>query len=345
MSWRNYGELKMRQYAEVYLRASSLPHSIQDYMNTMPEFMKHTPGLQRTIFKAVIKSNTMDIEPHAPDIDIINEVDNVPCPPFEFYYTNQMWHSDNVPTPDPSKLKGCSCYPVCSPGSKTCSCLQKQRNYYTADMSGFTYDSRGRLREKYVGYPVFECNALCGCDDDCMNRVVQHGRRFKVNIEKTIDKGWGIFAAERIPARTYIGVYSGEFITDTEGEARGSVYHLGNRTYLFDVDFWHLQQGKGKNWNQNYCVDAYHAGNFTRYLNHSCDPNCQLVPVYINEPDLEKPLLAIFTIKDIFAYQELCFSYSGPPDDGKDEDGNDSDNNIFVECKCGSAKCTGKMFR
>lgn len=44
--------------------------------------------------------------------------------------------------------------------------------------------------------------------------------------EKTRNDLWltyvsGIFAGERIPANTYIGVYAGEYLTDTEGDKRG----------------------------------------------------------------------------------------------------------------------------
>jgi hypothetical protein len=33
---------------------------------------------------------------------------------------------------------------------------------------------------------------------------------------------------------------------------------------------------------------------------------------YINDGDIEKPLLAVFTQDDVEAWEELCFSYSGP---------------------------------
>ena len=102
----------------------------------------------------------------------------------------------------------------------------------------------------------------------------------------------------------------------------------------------------------SYTVDAYHAGNvcvpcheptellmelishqFTRFLvsnilfnrsqynnsidifwlqNHSCEPNCMITSCYINNGDMEKPLLMVFTQEDVRAWGELCFSYSGP---------------------------------
>ena len=53
--------------------------------------------------------------------------------------------------------------------------------------------------------------------------------------------------------------------------------------------------------------------------NHSCDPNCAIVAAYINESNIEKPLLAIFTIREVEPFQELCFSYYGRHDEGDEE--------------------------
>ncbi|KAI0348750.1 hypothetical protein OH77DRAFT_1526211, partial [Trametes cingulata] len=37
--------------------------------------------------------------------------------------------------------------------------------------------------------------------------------------------------------------------------------------------------------------------------------------------NLEKPLLTIFTCRDVEPYEELCFSYFGQPDDEDDDIG------------------------
>lgn len=58
--------------------------------------------------------------------------------------------------------------------------------------------------------------------------------------------------------------------------------------------------------------------------NHSCDPNCVIVAAYINEANLDKPLLTIFTQKDVEADEELCFSYFGEPDNGDEDNYSDS---------------------
>lgn len=169
MSWEIHGKAAMREAAATCLRARDLPHRIYDFMNTSTPLMKQNPEYHRCIFKSIIRSSTADTEPHAPQIDIVNEVDKEPCPPPEFVYSNHIWHSDSVLSRDAprSRLNGCGCYPVCTPDS-SCSCLKKQQEFYDEGMSGFNY-SGNCIR--YDEYPVVECNAMCGCDNDCGNRV------------------------------------------------------------------------------------------------------------------------------------------------------------------------------
>lgn len=46
--------------------------------------------------------------------------------------------------------------------------------------------------------------------------------------------------------------------------------------------------------------------------------------VYLNEANIEKPLICLFTCKDVSPGQELCFSYFGLDDsDSEDEDEED----------------------
>ncbi len=45
--------------------------------------------------------------------------------------------------------------------------------------------------------------------------------------------------------------------------------------------------------------------------NHSCEPNCAPNAVYINEANIDKPLVTLFTRRDVLPWEELCFSYTG----------------------------------
>jgi len=179
---------------------------------------------------------------------------------------------------------------------------------------------------------------------------VQLGRKCQVNIVKTKEKGWGVFAGnKKIPAGTFVGIYAGELLRESVGEERGTKYNAFGKTYLFDIDGYHLHEDD-PDWEVSYMVDAYHAGNFTRFLNHSCEPNCMITSCYINDGDIEKPLLAVFTQEDVGPWGELCFSYSGPvPEEdtavvavSATQTGTGA---VYVPCRCGAPTCRGVMFK
>ena len=52
-------------------------------------------------------------------------------------------------------------------------------------------------------------------------------------------------------------------------------------------------------------IDAGPKGNLARYINHSCDPNCQTEPWIVNSDKR----IGIFAIRDIMPDQELTFNY------------------------------------
>ena len=76
-------------------------------------------------------------------------------------------------------------------------------------------------------------------------QVVQNGRKVQVNIVKTEKKGWGkprssshssvilisdvgVFAGEKMEAGTFLGIYSGELITEATGDARRFAFTEGS---------------------------------------------------------------------------------------------------------------------
>lgn len=106
-----------------------------------------------------------------------------------------------------------------------------------------------------------------------------------------------------------------------------------------------------------------HVGCFTRFFNHSCDPNSIIVPCVFNDAYPEIPYLAFFTLDPIGSGEEITFSYKGgtitdpqareaararskakqllgkkktvkPGGYGK----------IDVPCECGSVLCEGSMW-
>ncbi|KAG5637338.1 hypothetical protein H0H81_004894 [Sphagnurus paluster] len=351
VSWASYRADPTNFRPRVHY-AADLPHAQQDAINALPESLQRNPVMAR-ILESTIQANTAFDEPDAPPIEVVNTVDNDPTPPWEFYYSNAMWHGKDVPPPHVEGLVSCGCRGRCDPKSKKCACIMRQQeerwkaHEVTQD---FMYSATGKLKST-GGYPVFECNDMCGCGDECRNRVVQHGRKCAIRIQKTEEKGWGVFAGnKKIPAGTYLGIYAGELLTEKEAEERGKNYNKSGRTYLFDIDVFYLKpEDDPGSWNVKYVVDAYHAGNFTRFLNHSCDANAQIVPVYVNEANIDKPFLAVFSGRDIEAFEEICFSYLGGGDEDDDDKGSPSSSRggdaVYQQCACKAANCTGKMFK
>lgn len=87
--------------------------------------------------------------------------------------------------------------------------------------------------------------------------MIQRGRKQNADVEifKTEKKGWGrlawggsghandpgVRARGTIERGTFLGIYSGELITDAESERRASeLYDQIGTTYLFDLDGYHL---------------------------------------------------------------------------------------------------------
>lgn len=167
LNWKTFRQ-DVNNFTQKCYLAKDLPHSLQDHINCWSPIGQRFAGL-RTVLECYIQENTADDEPDAPMIEIINEVDDDPTPPWEFHYSNKMWHGEGVPPPDVSQLTSCGCTGKCDPRSKTCACLKRQQHYTGDATPDFAYDVKGRL--KLIDYPIFECNDLCGCDEECRNRV------------------------------------------------------------------------------------------------------------------------------------------------------------------------------
>lgn len=269
--------------------------------------------------------------------------------------------------------------------------------YTTKELSGrFAYDSEGRLAaDGALAYPnlvILECTDACGCDQDCPNRVVQRGRQVPLELFKTKHVGWGIRTRKALKPGTFITVYAGEILTNNEAEVRSLVYDEKLRTtYVNDIEPYVLEYfDKKKSLQQahdpreippgvspttrddlsflldndrHYSLDAGHFGNFSRFFNHSCDPNMQIYHVYTDSVfDVARPWLAFFTQREVAEGEELTFSYSAQPDD-LDEDhaaaveemerGDTEEalvkrggETLFAKkCRCGATNCIGMIWR
>src|SRR6266568_5694739 len=116
----------------------------------------------------------------------------------------------------------------------------------------------------------------------------------------------GVYTSTPIRKGTRVVEYAGERITVDEADRR---YDGVDRTYLYGLD-------DGKT-----VIDGHGLG---AYLNHSCDPNCEV--------DEIKGRVWLFAIRDIAAGEELAWDY------------NLYDDEEPAPCHCGSHKCRGTMY-
>ena len=186
-------------------------------------------------------------------ISVVNEVD-LQLPPKDFVYINEYVASKGIEIPK-EPMVGCSCE----------DCSSTQGNCCPKAMSShFAYTKHGRLKVS-IGTAIYECNKMCACAEagNCINRVVQRGRKIQLTIFRTANnRGWGVKAGELIRAGSFVTEYVGEVISSEEAERRGQIYDTRGCTYLFDLDY-----NKG---DQNpYTVDAAKYGNVSHFINHS----------------------------------------------------------------------------
>ncbi|GAA5962181.1 hypothetical protein JCM3765_003889 [Sporobolomyces pararoseus] len=182
-------------------------------------------------------------------------------PEFELCYTNRVIYAEGIA---PDQAPGCGCEGDCgNPENRAgCACRKRQIAASTTRVGGaprsghqdFAYDANGILNEKLLAAsdPIIECNSECGCDEDCINRVVGRKKPLSIDIYRTEDKGWGIrnphsyvdpligsHHQRTIRRGEPLGVYAGELITAAEGELRDDlIYRKIGRCYTYSLDAW-----------------------------------------------------------------------------------------------------------
>ncbi|KAJ9081763.1 hypothetical protein DSO57_1011357 [Entomophthora muscae] len=254
----------------------------------------------------------------------------ISAPPLNFTAINETFLSHGISRPI-NVAPGCNCSKKCQSLGSGCSCFHHQSSYCLFP----TYAGNGILKLP-ANHGIYECNRRCKCPPNCKNRVVQHGRQVKIQIFKTMNKGWGVRALQSIKKGSFIIEYVGEIITSDEAEMRGQIYDTRQATYLFDLDFEH-----GQNEDCAYTIDACRYGNSSHFFNHSCDPNMAIYSVFIDSYSTELHHLAFFATKDIEMFQELTFDYL--PQGHADSNTLHSQN--MYRCHCGAEKCRGFFHR
>lgn len=159
----------------------------------------------------------------------------------------------------------------------------------------------------------------------------------------------GLRCPERLLKGQFIDTYLGEIITlETAEERESTSSGKAKASYLYDLDKNSFDEEGNKIDTDHYVVDGEFFGNATRFMNHSCDPNCGQYVVSKNKYDTKIYDLAFFAKKDIPPQTELTFDYLDK-DEGGEEDEQQKKGEEDVEggirCFCGAQNCRRWLWR
>ena len=117
----------------------------------------------------------------------------------------------------------------------------------------------------------------------------------------------GVYTETFIPMNTELFHYEGERISAAE-----AIQRENDTTREGIYTFW---------LNEETAIDGWEQGNISKYLNHSCSPNCHY--------EIFENRISIFASRDIIPEEELTIDYD------YDADGE------LVHCLCGTDDCRG----
>ncbi|KAJ7562945.1 hypothetical protein O6H91_03G089700 [Diphasiastrum complanatum] len=160
------------------------------------------------------------------------------------------------------------------------------------------------------------CSASCGCGDTCVNLPFQKRPGRKLKVVKTEHCGWGLKADEDIKRGDFLIEYVGEVIDDETCEKR-----LWGMKERGETNFYMCEISR------EVVIDATFKGNLSRFINHSCTPNC-VIQKWVIDAEIR---IGVFAVMDIKKDEVVTYDYQFVPF-GKDQ-----------QCHCGSSYCRGKL--
>ncbi|XP_012075214.1 histone-lysine N-methyltransferase ASHH1 isoform X2 [Jatropha curcas] len=161
-----------------------------------------------------------------------------------------------------------------------------------------------------------ECTpGYCRCGIFCKNQRFQRCEYAKTKLFKTEDRGWGLLADEEIKAGQFIIEYCGEVISWKEAKRRSQAYENQGLKDAFIISL-----------NSSESIDATRKGSLARFINHSCQPNCETRKWNV----LGEIRVGIFAKQDISIGTELGYDYNFEWYGG-----------AKVRCLCRADSCSG----
>ncbi|XP_041095954.1 histone-lysine N-methyltransferase SETD1B-A isoform X2 [Polyodon spathula] len=154
------------------------------------------------------------------------------------------------------------------------------------------------------------------CDSDLLKFNQLKFRKKKIRFCKSHIHDWGLFAMEPIAADEMVIEYVGQNIRQVIADMREKRYEdegIGS-SYMFRVD-------------HDTIIDATKCGNFARFINHSCNPNCYAKVITVES----QKKIVIYSRQQISVNEEITYDYKFPIEDVK------------IPCLCGAENCRGTL--
>ncbi len=142
-----------------------------------------------------------------------------------------------------------------------------------------------------------------------------------ITVRRSRVQGKGVFATRDIAKGERIIEYQGALLTHEETDATCDDEAMRrHHTFLFAVD-------------DKYVIDGGRGGNDARFINHSCEPNCESV--------VQGRRIFIHATRDIEAGEEVLYDYWYITDDSYTLE----DLRRIYPCRCRSESCRGTLAR
>ncbi|XP_068562232.1 histone-lysine N-methyltransferase SETD1B-A isoform X2 [Cebidichthys violaceus] len=154
------------------------------------------------------------------------------------------------------------------------------------------------------------------CDSDLLKFNQLKFRKKRIRFCKSHIHDWGLFAMEPIAADEMVIEYVGQNIRQVIADMREKRYEeegIGS-SYMFRVD-------------HDTIIDATKCGNFARFINHSCNPNCYAKVITVES----QKKIVIYSRQPINVNEEITYDYKFPIEDEK------------IPCLCGAENCRGTL--
>ncbi|KAK8801209.1 hypothetical protein WA171_004356 [Blastocystis sp. BT1] len=212
------------------------------------------------------------------------------------------------------EISGCSCNNNCD---GNCSCCQLSHR------AEHIFDNQGRIRTEFLKEldllpSIYECHSQCRCHGLLCGNSSRVLDVTSFVIQKTRDKGYGLFATVDIPAGSVVVEYVGEVIRHKEANKR---LEASDMVYILEI------REQYTNMTIRTCIDATNFGNESRFINHACESNCGILLV---RKGSIIPHVFFIAKRLIKKGEEITIHYGGVSIPSK-----------RVPCRCGCSSCCG----